>query len=490
MTAGPPLFLGIDFGTSGCRTRVIGLAGETAARSAVPLPPPVRPAPGWSEQDPNLWWAALTAVVAGLPGDARARVAAVAVDGTSGTLLLADERGRPTGPALLYDDARACDQAQALARVAPPDSAVNSPSSSLAKALWLLVRPHRGTRHLLHQADWVLGRLTGRYGTSDENNALKLGYDPVARCWPAWLGAAGVPAGLLPMVSPVGKPVGPIIPAIAAELGLPPGTLVVAGTTDSTAGAIAAGVAAPGDGVTTLGSTLVVKVLSERPVLAARYGVYSHRLGDLWLVGGASNSGGAVLRQFFADDELAALSAGIDPARPSPLDYYPLPRPGERFPWPTRPCPRDSSRGRRTGRRSCTVCWKESRESRRWATDASPSSGPPSRPGFSRPAAGPATQGGRPSGPASSACPSPQSRTVTPPTAQRCWRGRGRGASAELRRHHFSPFSNASASFAEAVPGCSRCTRSRIGRASAPRPALASAAPTWKLISGCCGAIT
>jgi len=332
LTAGPPLFLGIDFGTSGCRARVISPAGETAAWSAVPLPPPVRPAPGWSEQDPNLWWAALTAVVAGLPGDARARVAAVAVDGTSGTLLLADERGRPTGPALLYDDARACDQAQALARVAPPDSAVNSPSSSLAKAFWLLVRPHRGTRHLLHQADWVLGRLTGRYGTSDENNALKLGYDPVARCWPAWLGAASLPAGLLPIVSPVGKPVGPIVPAIAAELGLPPGTLVVAGTTDSTAGAIAAGVAAPGDGVTTLGSTLVVKVLSERPVFAARYGVYSHRLGDLWLVGGASNSGGAVLRQFFADDKLAALSAGIDPARPSPLDYYPLPRPGERFP--------------------------------------------------------------------------------------------------------------------------------------------------------------
>jgi hypothetical protein len=84
--------------------------------------------------------------------------------------------------------------------------------------------------------------------------------------------------------------------------------------------------------VTTLGTTLVVKVLSDRPVFAARYGVYSHRLGDSWLVGGASNSGGAVLRRFFADDELAALSARIDPARASPLDYYPLPRPGERFP--------------------------------------------------------------------------------------------------------------------------------------------------------------
>ncbi|MCU0836983.1 MAG: FGGY-family carbohydrate kinase, partial [Chromatiaceae bacterium] len=95
---------------------------------------------------------------------------------------------------------------------------------------------------------------------------------------------------------------------------------------------IAAGVADAGDGVTTLGSTLVVKVLSERPVFAPAHGAYSHRLGDRWLVGGASNSGGAVLRRFFDDAELVALSARIDPAAASGLDYYPLLRPGERFP--------------------------------------------------------------------------------------------------------------------------------------------------------------
>lgn len=64
----------------------------------------------------------------------------------------------------------------------------------------------------------------------------------------------------------------------------------------------------------------------------ARFGVYSHRLDDVWLVGGASNTGGAVLRQLFTDDQLAALSEHIDPAVPSPLDYYPLPKKGERFP--------------------------------------------------------------------------------------------------------------------------------------------------------------
>jgi sugar (pentulose or hexulose) kinase len=54
--------------------------------------------------------------------------------------------------------------------------------------------------------------------------------------------------------------------------------------------------------------------------------------GDAWLVGGASNTGGAVLRQHFTDAELAALTERVDASRPTGLDYYPLPAPGERFP--------------------------------------------------------------------------------------------------------------------------------------------------------------
>lgn len=58
----------------------------------------------------------------------------------------------------------------------------------------------------------------------------------------------------------------------------------------------------------------------------------SHRLGDAWLVGGASNTGGAVLRRFFSDAELAELTPRMDASRPTGLDYYPLTSPGERFP--------------------------------------------------------------------------------------------------------------------------------------------------------------
>ncbi len=48
--------------------------------------------------------------------------------------------------------------------------------------------------------------------------------------------------------------------------------------------------------------------------------------------GGASNTGGAVLKQFFNSQQLEELSQRVDSSVPSPLDYYPLTSPGERFP--------------------------------------------------------------------------------------------------------------------------------------------------------------
>ncbi|RYR34646.1 hypothetical protein Ahy_A10g049619 [Arachis hypogaea] len=80
--------------------------------------------------------------------------------------------------------------------------------------------------------------------------------------------------------------------------------------------------------VTSLGSTLAIKLLSNTRIEDSRFGVYSHRLDDKWLIGGASNTGGAVLRQLFTDDQLEELSEHIDPSKTSLLDYYPLPKTG------------------------------------------------------------------------------------------------------------------------------------------------------------------
>ena len=77
---------------------------------------------------------------------------------------------------------------------------------------------------------------------------------------------------------------------------------------------------------------MVLKVVSEQRIDAPNYGLYSHRLGNFWLVGGASNTGGGVLLHYFTPTELEKLSQQIDPTQDTGLDYYPLIHPGERFP--------------------------------------------------------------------------------------------------------------------------------------------------------------
>jgi sugar (pentulose or hexulose) kinase len=327
------LFLGIDMGTSACRAVAVDDAGAVAATASAPLPPPRRDGPR-VEQDPRVWRDAMAAAIAALGRRIPlSRIAAVAVDGTSGTLLITDAHGVPLTPALMYNDARSTAEAARIDTVAATAAAVHGPTSALAKAMHLCrhYSPPRDSR-AVHQADWLAAGLSGRGGVSDENNALKLGYDPVTRRWPEWTAALGVGAHLLPEVVPPGTPLGTVTATAAAALGLRRETRVIAGTTDGVAAFIASGAADAGEAVTSLGSTLVLKVLSPSPVFAPAFGVYSHRLGERWLVGGASNSGGAVLRLYFSDAELERFSRAIDPLRPSGLDYYPLPAVGERFP--------------------------------------------------------------------------------------------------------------------------------------------------------------
>ncbi len=327
------LFIGIDIGTSGCRAIAIDDDGKQRGHAVQELPVPVRK--GWEvQQDAEIWWQSVVSVLRQLFAviDVRS-VRAIAVDGTSATLLLADAAGRPLAPALMYNDARAGDEAALVAAAAPPDVAAQGAGSALTKLLWLLAQQGMGEAcHALHQADWIAGRLCGEFGFSDSNNSLKLGYDPVNRCWPNWLDRLNVPRRILPRVVAPGTPTGRISSVLADEWGLPPAVTVVAGTTDSTAAVIATGVSRPGDAVTSLGSTLVVKIVSEKPFFCSRYGIYSQPFGALWLVGGASNSGGAVLRQFFTDEQMTEMSVRLNPSRRTCLDYYPLPAVGERFP--------------------------------------------------------------------------------------------------------------------------------------------------------------
>jgi sugar (pentulose or hexulose) kinase len=318
------LYLGIDLGTSGARAVVIDddstcLAVGTARYNSIEAP-----------RDPALWWQAVqTALDQALAQVDARRVRALAVDGTSGTMLATDDTGKPLAEAQMYNDP-CTDPAilHTIATHAPATSAAHGATSGLARLIGLM--QHRPAR-VLHQADWISGQFSGRW-ISDENNALKTGYDPVAAQWPEWIARAGADMALLPDVQPAGEVIAPCLPGMAHRFGLPLEAVVVSGTTDGCASFLATGANRPGDGVTALGSTLTLKLLSDRPVFAPEFGIYSHRILGQWLAGGASNSGGAVLLHYFTPERLAALTALIDPETDSGCDFYPLLRPGERFP--------------------------------------------------------------------------------------------------------------------------------------------------------------
>lgn len=319
------MYLGLDFGTSGARACVVDEAEAIIHEDRYSYPIA-------AAQTPLDWREALHMLLKRLPAATAAELQAIAIAATSATVLLCDEELEPASPALLYFDGRAKVAAGQLKKIAPPGHIVCSASSGLAKFLWLTRQTDLGnTAHFMHQADWLAALLTGMGGVSDYHNALKTGYDAERLCWPDWI--LSLPhSHLLPRVAAPGTALAPISASVARYFKLNPACQVHAGTTDSIAAFIAAGMNEPGAAVTSLGTTLVLKLLSTRRVEAAQYGVYSHRYGGLWLAGGAANAGGSVLRQFFSDEHLAELSLHIDPATDSPLDYYPLPRPGERFP--------------------------------------------------------------------------------------------------------------------------------------------------------------
>jgi sugar (pentulose or hexulose) kinase len=322
-----PLVIGIDIGTSGARAVAMRPDLSIVGQSAVRLD-----RFGQNPRDPSSWWqavqAALTELLSGID---RGAVRAIAVDGTSGTLLPVAAAGQPLAEPLMYNDKVADDAIlAAIAREAPDTSAAHGATSGLAKALRFQHLP--GLAAVLHQADWIAANFSGRFDVSDENNALKTGYDVEARRWPDWIAATGMRMDLLPDVVEPGDVTGTLT-TVAAELFRLPGDVVmIAGTTDGCASFLATGATAAGDGVTALGSSLTIKILSDRPISAPRFGIYSHRLGDAWLAGGASNSGGKVLAQHFPLARIIELSAAIDPTTATGLDYYPLSTSGERFP--------------------------------------------------------------------------------------------------------------------------------------------------------------
>ncbi|MFI0479790.1 FGGY-family carbohydrate kinase [Actinomadura sp. 9N215] len=333
------VWVGIDLGTQGVRALAVTASGGVAGSGSRKLTGR-RDGPR-HEQDPEDWWTALSAACRQALADVPAQaVQAVAVDATSGTVLLTDDHGRPLTPALMYDDTRA---AEHVDRVNEAGGELwrrlgyqrMQPAWALPKLLWLLRRHAGGGARLAHQADFVNRRLTGRPVATDLSNALKTGADLIAEAWPEdVLDALDIPAGLLPPLQRSGTRLGTVCARAAESTGIPEGTPVIAGSTDGCAAQLGTGRLTAGSWNSVLGTTLVLKGVSDELVHDPSGAVYSHKAPDgRWLPGGASSTGAGAIARDFPGRDLADLDRRAATREPSTALAYPLVAAGERFPF-------------------------------------------------------------------------------------------------------------------------------------------------------------
>ena len=311
-------FGGLDFGTSGVRLSIINNKKDIVYSSS--------DSEGYDLNKPKSWLLICEALLSDIPYEIKLKLKRISVSGTSGTLLACQIDGNILGDAIPYN--AICDEnRQQLKTIAGQNKFLNNPFSSLAKAL-KLIDMYGQDIILRHQSDWISGWLMNNWLFGEEGNNIKLGWNIIENSWPEnfklnpW-------HNCLPEIKKSGFIVGIINKKLVQKLKLNSELLIVAGTTDSNAAFIASEIKQD-EGLTILGTTLVLKKFIREPINYP--GVSMHRVNKEWICGGASNAGCGILSKFFSNSEIEDLSKQINPLKETNLKYLPLNCKGERFP--------------------------------------------------------------------------------------------------------------------------------------------------------------
>lgn len=335
-------FFGIDVGTQGVRVVLVDQDGKIAGSSekSFPLTESSR-----EEQSPELWWESCLECLSEIVGSVQQdidlnAILAISVTSTSGTVIPIDENNKPLHPAFMYSDTRPANEGNYCREMAekfhPTGYTGFNASSGLSKMVWFANNFPEKTHRIktwIHAADYITGKLSGDFGTTDYTNALKSGFDVSNGHWPDYLWTQ------LPLkkqwfqkVVPSGTVIGSLLPALQEKFKLP-ALFVVAGMTDGCASQVASGAVNPGNWNTTIGTTLVIKGVTTKELKDPEGRLYSHRHPEgYWMPGGAGNIGADWIAAGFASD-LDLLNQEASRLIPTNHMAYPLLQKGERFPF-------------------------------------------------------------------------------------------------------------------------------------------------------------
>lgn len=301
------MYIGIDLGTSA--VKIVLVDGDQRVISAAERSFSIsRPNPGWSEQDPDLWF---DGVVAGLDelaaksGDRMAAVKGIGLSGQMHGAVLLDENDAPVRPAILWNDNRARQEADELNRAHPEiieSAGVQAmPGFTGPKLLWLYrhePQTMREVRYLLFPKDYVRLKLTGHRATDVSDAAGSWLLDQRSRNWSEPAIRACRAEGLeLPKAFESSQSTGMVLTDWTKRWGLPKDVTVAAGAGDVASACLGVGAVDPQSGLISLGTSAQVVLATPEYTPNTRNAVHTfcHALPGTWFHMAALLNGSSVL---------------------------------------------------------------------------------------------------------------------------------------------------------------------------------------------------
>jgi xylulokinase len=333
--------LGIDLGTTGVKAVLFNAENGEALSSAFCSYPLLHPRPGWAEQQPEDWWSATvqamkTCVSGGRAlGISAASVRGIGLSGQMHGVVLLDEHARVLRPAIIWADQRSEEECRQITEQVGASRLIELVSNpaltgfSLPKLIW--IRNHEPGlfalgRTLLLPKDYIRYRLTGVLGMEISDAAGTCLLDVVHGRWSEELLALlDLDPGLLPPVIASDAVAGGLLPEVASQVDLLDGTPVAGGGADNACGAVGSGVVAAGLALVSIGTSGVVLVHSNRPLVdrsgpLPRVHTFNHAQPSAWYLMGVTQAAGLSLR--WLRDNLGLPEMAVE--RFSGLDAYDL----------------------------------------------------------------------------------------------------------------------------------------------------------------------
>jgi xylulokinase len=288
-------YLGIDVGTSGVKAFLIDGDGQPLGEATAKAVEPVRPHPGWSEQNPADWWDAVLAAMDRLAAEHTSEMAAVRGIGLSGHMhgaVLLGAGDEVLRPCILWNDGRSAAECAEMEAALPTlrDIAGNiaMPGFTAPKIAW--VRKHEPeiytklAKVLLPKA-WVRLLLTGEHVEEMSDAAGTLWLDVGKRDWSdELLAVTGLDRSHMPRLVEGSEVSGTLKPELAQRWGMSGDVVVAGGAGDNAAAGCGIGAVRPGEGFVSLGTSGVIFVSNDRfrPNTAGAVHAFCHAIPKTW----------------------------------------------------------------------------------------------------------------------------------------------------------------------------------------------------------------